>query len=628
MRELSRWLKVVVIFQGVLASLFHLYTSGFGSPEPRIMRGLHLFFLLPLIFFLYPATSKSPKHRPSIIDIGLSLISFVGPAYTIWHAERLNFRFLGVDKVYPIEVFLGFFLIIAIIEACRRALSKWMAITISVSLFYLFTCKYWPGILHFKGYSFDRVIEIMFLSGDDGIFGFLTGISANILFIYILFAGFMLSAGVGDYLVRFAIWAAGWAKGGSAKISVISSALYGTVSGSTVANVYATGSFTIPLMKKSGYKAREAAAIEAISSTGGQIMPPIMGAGSFIMSEITGISYFKIIKAAIIPALLYYLGVFSMVHLIAKRDKLKALTRNQRPKFKQLIRNIYYFLPFIFILYFLANGYSPSKSAFFVILITFGLSFLDKKSFLTPKKIIDTFFRSAVNAGLIAAALAGSGMIVATLTRTGAALAFGSILVKASFGVMVITMILVFVVVSVLGTGIPTTAAYIIAVTVGASALGNFSVEVLTIHLFVFYYAVLSDLTPPDAVTAFAAANLAGSDMMYTGVEAFRLGIAGFLVPFAFVFQPALLLKGTILQTIFAVFITGIGVVCLAIGIIGYLRSPLSLFHRFLFLLASAFLVFPTKGMEFIGVGIAILLFLGQFLFIKDRKSFASGENK
>ncbi|MBM4349175.1 MAG: TRAP transporter fused permease subunit [Deltaproteobacteria bacterium] len=610
MRTLTGWLKVTILIYGVSAALLHLYTSGFGTFEPRTQRGLHLLFLLPLIYILFPATKNSPKNRPSLLDAIASLLCFAGPAYIVWNAERLNFRMVGMDEVLPMEMILGTTLVLLVVEAARRALSRWMALTIAIALFYLATAPYWPGLMKFKGYSFPRMVEVLFLAGDEGIFGFLTGISSNILFIYILFAGIMISAGVGNFLIDFAVWAAGWAKGGPAKIAVISSSLYGTVSGSTVANVYATGSFTIPLMKKGKFVPKQAAAVEAISSTGGQLMPPIMGAGAFIMSEITGIPYFKIIQAAAIPALLYYLGLFFVVHFISLKQGMACIPKAERPSIFPMLRHAYYFLPFILVVAFLGYGYSPSKSAFYVVLIIFGLSFLDRRTWLTPKKVLDTLFQAAVNAAIIATALAGSGMVVGVLTRTGAALAFGSVLLSASFNNLLFAMILVFLVVSVLGTGIPTTPAYIIAVTVGASALGKFDVALLSAHLFVFYYAVLSDLTPPDAITAFAAANLAGSEMMATGIEAFKLGIAGFLIPFAFVFQPALLLQGTLFEILMATGLTALGVACLSAFLVGYVWSPLNWLHRLLFASAAILLVFPTIGLELIGIGLAGGLFV------------------
>jgi len=613
-RSLKGWMKIAVLVWGTAASLIHLYTSGFGTFEPRTQRGLHLLLLLPLIYILFPATKKSPRSRPSILDIFASMICFLGPAYIVWDAERLNFRMVGMDEILPIEILLGTILVLLVVEAARRALSRWMAITIGIAIFYLATAPYWPGLLRFKGYSYPRMVEVLFLAGDEGIFGFLTGISSNILYIYIIFASFMLHAGVGHFLINFAVWAAGWARGGPAKIAVISSGLYGTVSGSTVANVYATGSFTIPLMKKGGFVPKQAAAIEAIAGTGGQLMPPIMGAGAFIMSEVTGIPYFKIIQAAAIPALLYYLGLFFVVHFISIKQGMSRIPKAERPNIWPMLRNAYFFLPFILVITFLGYGYSPSKSAFFVVLIILGLSFLDRKTWMTPKKILDALFEAAVNAAIIATALAGSGMVVGILTRTGAALAFGSVLLGASFNNLLLAMILVFLVVSVLGTGIPTTPAYIIAVVVGASALGKFNVALLAAHLFVFYYAVLSDLTPPDAITAFAAANLAGSEMMSTGIEAFKLGIAGFLVPFAFVFQPALLLQGTLPEIIKGTGLTALGVVCLAAALIGHIWCPLHWIQRTLFTSAAVLLVFPTIGFELIGIGLAVGLFIWAWL--------------
>jgi TRAP transporter 4TM/12TM fusion protein len=386
MRTLKGWTKVALFIWGTAASLLHLYTSGYGTFEPRIQRGLHLLFLLPLIYILFPATRKSPKDRPSLFDLIAALLCFLGPFYILWNTERLNFRLVGIDEVLPIEIFLGTILVILVVEACRRALSRWMALTIAFFLFYLATAPYWPGLLRFKGYSYPRMVEVLFLAGDEGIFGFLTGISSNILYIYILFAGFMLRAGVGNFMIEFAVWAAGWARGGAAKIAVISSALYGTVSGSTVANVYATGSFTIPLMKRSGFVPKQAAAIEAIAGTGGQIMPPIMGAGAFIMSEVTGIPYFKIIQAAAIPALLYYLGLFFVVHFISMRQGMMSIPKKDRPNLWSMLRNGYYFFPFVLVVVFLGYGYSSQQISFLCDFDYFRPQFLRPKDMDDPKE--------------------------------------------------------------------------------------------------------------------------------------------------------------------------------------------------------------------------------------------------
>jgi TRAP transporter 4TM/12TM fusion protein len=609
MRSLKGWWNLPILIVGVVAGVFHYYTSGFGTPSPRILRGIHLFLLLPMVYLLFPATRKSPKNRPSLPDVIIAVFCAVASIYTVVNADRLNMRFIGFHEVRLEEVFLGGLLALAVIEACRRAMSKWMAATISLVLIYLMTCQYWPGMFHFKAFSLSRAVEILYLSGDEGIFGFLTGISAEILYIYILFAAVMTATGTGEFLIDFATFAAGWAKGGSAKISALSSALYGTMSGSTVANVYATGSFTIPLMKRSGFSPRESAAIEAISGTGGQIMPPIMGAGSFIMAEITGIPYFKIITLAVVPALLYYLGVFCMVHFISIKRGISAVPRENRPSARTIVRRSYYFIPFIAVIALLAHGYSPAKAAFHSIWIAILLSFLSRRTWFTPRKFLDATSGAMVNGALIAAILAGSGMIVGTLTRTGVALSFGSMFLQVSMGNLVLAMILVFLVVSIIGTGIPTTPSYIISVTVGAHAMTELGVPLIAAHLFVFYYAVLADLTPPDAVTAFAAANVSGSEPMATGFEAFRLGIAGFLVPFAFVYQPALLLHGSPLSIALSLAVTAVGVLFLAGGVIGHLSRPLSLLQRCLLLAAACLLVFPSLARGILG------LILGGFVF-------------
>ena len=557
---------------------------------------MHLLFLVPLVFVAFPFRSTSPRTRPSHFDWLWAALTALGSLYLIWDADRLNHRWEGASPVLPIEVVLGSMMAVLVIEACRRSLSPWMAVTISVSLVYLATSQWVPGLFNFKGYSFPRMVEFVYLTGDEGIYGFLTGISSNILFIYVLFAAVMMKAGVGEFVIDVAVRLAGWARGGPAKIAVIASALFGTISGSTVANVYATGSFTIPLMKKGGYTAKNAAAIEAIAGTGGQIMPPVMGAGVFIMSEVTGISYFDIIKAAAIPAILYYMGLMAMVHFLALRYGMRPVPRSELPSWRPVLRHAYFAIPFALIVYLLAQGYSPTGAAFYTIVVTFALSFLDRKTWMTPWRCWEALTEASFSAATIAVALAGSGMIVGVLTRTGAALAFSGVVVQAAGGVLLVAMLLVFVVVSVLGTGIPTTAAYVISVTVGAAAMGNLGVSLLAAHLFVFYYAVLSDLTPPDAVTAFAAANIAGADMFATGIEAFRLGVAGFFVPFAFVYHQELLLKGSWPEIVLMSALAAVSAIALASCVVGQGWGPVAGWLRWLCLVAAGMMVVRTRA--------------------------------
>ncbi len=563
---------------------------------------MHLLFLIPLVFIAFPFNARSPRTRPSALDWLWAALTAIGSLYLIWDADRLNHRWEGASPVLPIEVVIGSFMAVLVIEACRRSLSPWMAVTICLSLVYLGTSQWIPGLFNFKGYAFPRMVEFVYLAGDEGMYGFLTGISSNILFIYVLFAAVMMKAGVGEFVIDLAVRLAGWARGGPAKIAVIASALFGTISGSTVANVYATGSFTIPLMKKGGYTAKNAAAIEAIAGTGGQIMPPVMGAGVFIMSEVTGISYFEIIKAAAIPAILYYVGLMAMVHFLALRYGMQPVPRSELPSWGPVLRRGYFVIPFGLIVYLLAQGYSPTGAAFYTIVVTFALSFLDRRTWMTPRRCWEALTEASFSAATIAVALAGSGMIVGVLTRTGAALAFSGVVVQMAGGILLVAMVLVFIVVSVLGTGIPTTAAYVIAVTVGAAAMGNLGVSLLAAHLFVFYYAVLSDLTPPDAVTAFAAANIAGADMFATGIEAFRLGVAGFLVPFAFVYHQELLLRGSWAQIVLMSALAAVSAIALASFVVGHVVGPVSGWLRWLCLGAAGLLVVRTGALQAVGL--------------------------
>ena len=627
MRQLIRGWKILTILVAIVAAAFHYYCAGFGSPEPRVFRGMHMLLLLPMVFILFPATKRSPQNRPSVFDLIFAVICFVACGYTVVQADRLNHHFIGVHEVLPIEVVLGGLLAVLSLEAVRRSLSKYFAVTVALILSYLFTCQYFTGAFHYKAFSLARAVEILYMPNDDGMFGFLTGISADILYVYIIFAGVMTMTGAGAYLIDFSTWLAGGARGGPAKVAVISSALYGTVSGSTVANVYATGSFTIPMMKQTGYKPREAAAVEAISGVGGQIMPPIMGAGSFIMAEVTGVPYFTIIKVAVIPALLYYLGVMTMVHLIALKRNAQSMPKDQRPSMRRVLRGSYFFIPFLTIVILLATGYSPSKAAFHTIWITLVLSFFNRKTWPTPRKVIDTLIWALCNGALIAAVLAGAGMVLSVLTRTGVALSFSSIVVSASHGMLLLAMLLIFVIVSILGTGIPTTAAYVIGVTVGAMSLGDFGVPILAAHLFVFYYSVLADMTPPDAVTTFAAANLAGSEPMITGLEGFKLGIAGFLVPFAFIYNPELLLQGSALQIALSFAMTALGVICLGAGIVGHLFGRLMIVQRLLFFTAAGCLIYPGRAVDWFGVGLVVLGGFWSYL-TKEKTALSTSPNR
>jgi len=588
MRRLAGPVGWAVGSWSVLAALFHIWTAYAGVWEPREMRAVHLLFLLPLTFLLCPAFEKtSPRDRVTLGDVGWALASLLTTGWVIVHVQELTERWEGVHPVTLTQVIVGTVLVLAVLEASRRAVGFWFFVTTLVFIAYLVLAPWLPGFLRSpRAYSYPRLIEMFFLYADEGVLGSLTGISSNILMIFILFAAFMLHSGVGQFFMDISIALAGRFRGGPAKVAVVSSGLYGTVSGSSVADCYATGTFTIPLMKKIGYRPEIAGAIEACASCGGPLMPPVMGAGAFIMSELTGIPYTKIIVAAALPAILYYAGIMATVHWEALKHGIGTMAADV-PSVGALLRRALLFTPFFTIVYFLHAGYSPSKAALYSMLTAVVVSWVAGQSPMTPRRMFDTMGEAMRGGVIVASVLAASGLIVASMSRTGFALAFSSTIINLSGGHVVIALFLVFLVVSVLGTGIPTTPAYILAVTVGGTALQNLGVELLAAHLFVFYYAVLADVTPPVAVTAFAGAQMAGANPMITGWQATRIGIGGFLAPFLFAFQPPLLMKGTWPEIVVAFVSAIVGISALSAAVAGHMFGPLSWPKR-LFLTAVA----------------------------------------
>jgi TRAP transporter 4TM/12TM fusion protein len=575
MRTLSGAVGWAVGGWAAAAALFHIWTAYAGAWEPREMRAVHLLFLIPLAFLLFPARERSPRDRVTRADWLWAVVSTVPCIYVLRYAQELTERWEGVHPVTTGQVILGTVLVIAVLEASRRSVGFWFFVTTLVFMAYLVVAPWMPGFLRSpRAFSFPQLVEMFFLYADEGVLGSLTGISANLLMIFILFAAFMLHSGVGQFFMDISVLLAGRYRGGPAKVAVVSSGLYGTISGSSVADCYATGSFSIPLMKRIGYKPEIAAAIEATASCGGPLMPPIMGAGAFIMAELTGVPYQQIIVAAALPAILYYLSILATVHWEALKHGIGTM-KAELPPVSSLLRRALLFTPFVTVLYFLHAGYSPSKSALYSLLTAIVVSWVAGDQPMTPRRIFATMTDAMRSGVIIAAVLAASGLIVAAMSRTGVALAFSSAVVNLSGGYLIVALFLIFAIVSVLGTGIPTTPSYILAVTVGGAALAKLNVDIVAAHLFVFYYAVLADVTPPVAVTAVAAAQIAGANPMTTGWQATRIGIGGFLAPFLFVYQPALLMKGdwsTIVVT-FVCAVVGISALCAALA--GHMFTPL-----------------------------------------------------
>lgn len=581
MRELKGWLKWLVSICLVAVAVFHLYTAIFGVFQPRIQRGIHLMILLPMAFILFPATkNKSPKDRPSVLDVIFAILAILPPLYLMLSNARLNLRYEMIDPVSTLETILGIINIVLLIEAVRRVVVPAMAILIGIFFVYLVTSPLLSGIFYSKPMHISRMVEIIYMFTSEGIYGSIIGVTATFVAIFVIFGAFMQNTKTGEYFTNLAVSLAGRSVGGPAKIAVISSGLFGSISGVAAANVYATGVFTIPLMKRLGYRKQFAGAVESAASTGGLIMPPIMGAGAFVMSEITGIAYVHIIKAAVIGAIFYYLSILVKVHFEAKKENLRGMDESEIISTKQILKDSYQLIPLILLVIFLVIGYSPFIAAVYGILATFLLTFLKRETWMTPKKLYETFELSGKNLIMLAVSCAGAGMVISIVTYTGLALGIASVIQSWSGGILLPALLLIMITSILMGMGMPCTPAYIVAVTIGGPALQAMGIDVLTAHLFVFYFAILAEITPPVSIASYCGAAIAGSDPLKTGWEALRLALVGFIIPYIFVFNPAFLMKGSFLEIAALCVIVFYAVITMASSMRGYFGRILKLWER------------------------------------------------
>ncbi len=625
MRQLNGWQKWIVTTWCCLASLFHLYTASVGVFIPLIQRSIHLSFLLPLAFLFFPANKNSPKDKIPFIDFCLALLSLIPTLYIFVNANRLSIRMEYVSPVSDVEVLLGILNIVLLIEAIRRTISPIMAGLILVFLSYIFLGHYLPGIFHCQDYTLARIIEMQYLLADPGIYGPILGISATFVAIFVIFAAFLQVSGVGKFFNDIATKIAGKSPGGPAKIATIGSGLFATISGASSANVYATGSFTIPLMKKMGYSKEFAGAVEAAASTGGMIMPPVMGATAFIIAEFTRTPYIIVCKYALLGAVLYYFTIYIMVHLEALKLGLGGIDSSELPTWGVIIKEVHLIMPIICLVYFLVKGYSAFTAAYWATIFSFVVSFFRKETMMTIKKVIQALENGAKNMVIIALACAGAGIVISVITSSGLGLGLSSLAFSLSRGNLFWGLVIIMITSIILGMGLPTTAAYIITVAIGGPALQRMGVEILVAHLFVFYFAILSEITPPVAINAYAAAAISGGDPIKTGIKAMGLAITGFLIPYIFIYNPAILLKGTFLEIVVYFFLTLIALIAFGIFNIGidiFSKRKINNIYRLIFLMISIFLVYSIITFA-LNINIVILIIVSFSIlmnFYRHRK--------
>ena len=591
-------------------SVFQLYTAFFGVLDAQLQRAVHLGFALALSYLLYPTCKSWSRSSLHPLDALLAVLGAASPAYIVIMYRELAMR---AGLITTPDLVVGVIGVLLVIEATRRVVGIPMVVVVTAFIVYAFAGPHMPGVLSHRGLTPEQLVGHLYFT-TEGIFGIPLGVSSTFIFLFILFGAYLESTGLGKFFIDIANAIAGWASGGPAKVAVLSSALMGTVSGSSVANVAGTGSFTIPMMKKLGYRKEFAGAVEAASSTGGQLMPPVMGAAAFLMAEFVGVPYIEIVEAAVIPAMLYFAGLWLGVHLEAKRTNLKGVPREQLPKAWVIFKERGHLaIPLIVIVYLLVTGYTPMRAALVAIVLSIAVSALKKSTRMKPIEIIRGLEAGARNVLGVAIACAAAGIIIGVVTKTGVGLKLASGLLALSGGYLLPTMFFTMITSLILGMGVPTTANYVITSTIAAPALLQMGVPVLAAHMFVFYFGIIADVTPPVALAAYAASGISGGKPLITGVNASKLAIAAFIIPYIFVLSPEILMiNATAFSLIFAAVTAILGMVGVSSSMIGYLVDHSSPVERVLQFVGGILMIMPGVWTDIPGFIIFALVVLWQ----------------
>ncbi|MCL2569461.1 MAG: TRAP transporter fused permease subunit [Oscillospiraceae bacterium] len=601
-RELPPWLDLIVKVIAIGMTVYHLYTAAFGMPNWVIHRPTHVAFFMVLGFLIYKGTKKDSKIAFAI-DIVCCLLVVAIWAYIMVHFDRIASFIHPISPLFMTDYVVIILLMLFAVELTRRT-TGWALIFVAIffTLQTLFT-SYFPGLLGGPSVRPRTYITQMFFSAD-GFFGICIGVSSTFIFLFIVFGAFLQGTGVGPYFISLATDATRNMRGGAAKCSLLGSALFGSISGSAVANVYATGIFTIPLMQRAGFTARFAAATEAVGSTGGALLPPIMGATAFLVADFVGVPFLYVATAALIPALLYFLSLWFFIDIEARKLGLGAVLGTPRQHSTMYyVKGLYLFLPLLAIVAFLLMGYSTFMAAFYAILATVVVGIIRNPRNMNIKNILNMMDNAGRTAVSIAAPLACASIVVASIHMTGVGLRITTMIMRISGESLPIALLLTTLVSIVVGLGLPTPAAYMIVAIFAPAALVELGVPLLTAHLFVFYYAVLSSITPPVGLAAFAAGAIANESAIKTGLCAMRLGVVAFIIPWIFVYAGELLMMGSPIAIIVAAVTAAIGVYALTAGIQGYcFDRKTGLVLRIALLIGAVMLIVPGFQTDLIGI--------------------------
>ena len=643
-RKLGSKINIIVITLLISMSVYHFWASGFGLVREVLHRGIHISFVISLVFLLFSWRKKKNQlektnlsflsfQNVDLLDYIFALLAVASALYLPLLPPEILAQRVGNPEI--IDVFMGSILIVLTLEAARRSVGPILPLISIIFIVFAIFGPYAPGALKHGGTSWLGFVNHIYIT-NQGVYGIAVGVMAQYVFLFILFGVLATRVGLGKLFIDLSMVIAGKYSGGPAKVAIFSSAFMGTISGSSIANTVTTGSLTIPAMKKVGYPSHFSGAVEAASSTGGQITPPILGAAAFIMVEYLEIPLKDILAAALIPALLHYFGIFIMVHLEAKKLGLRGLTQEEMPNLIKVIKdNWLSLLPLIILVYFILSGRTPDFAAIYGIISCIVIGFIKPTNRLNIRDLLDCLSSGAKNTLAVGAAAICVGIIVGVVTLTGVGFRLGFVVIQTAGDIsnffsniwpisffsfedlrLFFSLVLIAISCIIMGAGIPTTATYIILVAVAAPALAQLGIEPLVAHFFVFYYGVLADITPPVALAAYAASGIAKSNPFKTGNTAFRLGIAKALVPFVFVYSPSLLLitgEFQINQLIITLIGTLIGIALIGIAFSGYWFRPLKRYEQICIGVGSLFFVAPGTGSMIIGLMIVLPMIFLQF---------------
>ena len=591
-------------------SVFMIYMNLFTVWDERIRRPLFLGIVVIFVFVLFPARKSSVKPQKVNYIPWYDIILAAAGAFSFFYFVANNKTIINhATHITTLEIWLGVIGIIVLAECCRRVTGIPILVVAGCFVIYAF----WTNLANGKAlYKVLRSVTYNLFYTTTGVIGTPIGVCSTYIVLFIIFGAFLEATGIADFFIQCANMVAGAASGGPTKVAVISSALCGMVSGSSVGNTVTTGSVTIPMMKSTGYPGEFAGAVEAAASTGGQIMPPIMGAAAFLMAEMVGVPYSNIVIRAILPAVLYFTGIFLMVHLRAKRLGLKGIPKDELPKARKILPKIYLLIPLVALVYLIVSGYTMSRAAIIATALCIIVSLIDKEHRMSPAKFLDALETGARNTLSIAVACGIAGIIAGVVTMTGLGQVFISAIVGVSHGHLMIALVLTMLCCIVLGMGVPTTATYIIMATTCAPILTTgMGLNSLCASMFVFYFGIVADITPPVALAAYAGSAIAKSDPMRTALNASKLAIAAFLIPYMFCLNPAMLLIDTNVNEFIVIIITSVvGMFAIAAGMEGYMLTKLNTLFRIILIAAGLMLIYPGTVTDIIGTAVTVVVFI------------------